>query len=95
MGTGGAGRALEPLGEVFWAKENMAGEIEATSTPAPKADYDANSFNDDNMDRPVEVGDDDDDDALQTCAKRSLPAEDGGAASEGALIPVPGYPDDQ
>ena len=38
----------------------MAGEIEASSTPAPKVDYDAN-LNDDHLDLPVEIGDDDDD----------------------------------
>lgn len=52
--------------EEYWAKENMAAEIQASSTPDPtaKADYDANFFNDDNLDMPAGLGDDEDDDAF-------------------------------
>ena len=97
-GTGGAGQALEPPenpDEEFWAKENMAGEIEASSTPAPKANYDANFFNDDNLDLPAEIGDDDDDDEAFADAREAFSpglhgAEDGGAASQ--AVPSSQFP---
>lgn len=88
-GAGGAEQALGPPenpDEEFWAKENMEGEIEASSTPAPRANYDANFFNDDNLDLPVGIGDDDDDDAFADAREAFSPglhgAENGGAASQ-------------
>ncbi|CCX06974.1 condensin complex subunit 2/barren [Pyronema domesticum] len=67
----------ENMDEEFWAKENLAGEIQASSTPGPKGDYDANFFNDDNLDLPVGLGDDDDEDAFADARESFSPgAED-------------------
>jgi condensin complex subunit 2 len=78
-GPVGAQQAEPPenLDEEFWAKENMAGEIQASSTPDPKANYDANFFNDDNLDLPAGLGDDDDDDAFADAREAFSPGVNG------------------
>ncbi|KAI5857894.1 condensin complex subunit 2/barren [Tricharina praecox] len=76
----------ENLDEEFWAKENMAGEIQASSTPGPKGDYDANFFNDDRLDLPAGL-EDDDDDAFADARESFSPGIDGAAATAGGAVP--------
>jgi len=56
---------LDNVDEKFWAEENLASEIQASSTPLPKPNYDANFFNDDAMGLPAGLGDDEDDAELR------------------------------
>lgn len=51
------------MDEEFWAKEGMAMDIQASSTPDPKVagNYDANFFQDDGLDMGAGLQDDDDD----------------------------------
>jgi condensin complex subunit 2 len=74
----------ENLDEDFWAKENMAEEIQASSTPGPKGNYDANFFNDDNLDLPASLGDDDDDDNFADARETFSPGVEG---AENPAIP--------
>ena len=82
----------ENLDEEFWAKENMAGEIQASSTPGPKGDYDANFFNDDRLDLPAGLGEDDDDDAFADAREAFSPGIDGAAAIAGGAVPQTPHP---
>ena len=78
------GDVPEMLDEEFWAKENMAGEIQASSTPDPKAsgDYDANFFNDDNgLDLPPG---DEDDDAFADARETFSPGPESSDAAAGS-----------
>jgi len=99
-GPVGAQQAEPPenLDEEFWAKENMAGEIQASSTPDPKANYDANFFNDDNLDLPAGLGDDDDDDAFAD-AREAFSPDVNGAEIPGAVpsetVPMSQFPTSQ
>ncbi|KAA8906399.1 condensin complex subunit 2/barren [Sphaerosporella brunnea] len=77
----------ENLDEDFWAKENMAGEIQASSTPGPKGNYDANFFNDDNLDLPASLGDEDDDEAFADAREHFSPGPEGNPAMGGEAMP--------
>jgi condensin complex subunit 2 len=81
---------LDNLDEKFWAEENLASEIQASSTPLPKPNYDANFFNDDAMDLPAGLGDDDDNDAELGGAFSPGPAGEDNVVGE--VIPLSQIP---
>lgn len=82
--------AGEDMDEEFWAKENMAMEIQASSTPDPKVagNYDANFFQDDGGMGGMGLGglpdDDDDDDEFADAREAFSPGPEGAAAQAGA-----------
>lgn len=84
-----ADHAGEDMDEEFWAKENMAMEIQASSTPDPKVagNYDANFFQDDTMG--MGLGgipeDDEDEDEFADAREAFSPGPDG--AANAALAP--------
>lgn len=70
----------EDIDEEFWAKEGMAMDIQASSTPDPKVvgNYDANFFQDDGLDMGIRMRDDDDDDDEFADAREAFsPGPDG------------------
>ncbi|KAL7268047.1 hypothetical protein RUND412_009345 [Rhizina undulata] len=77
------------MNEEFWAKENMAKDIQASSTPEPnKGNYDANFFNDGEFDD-LHGGMDDDDDFADAREEFSPGVDDG---SSGNVPPNPHAP---
>lgn len=79
----------EDMDEEFWAKEGMAMDIQASSTPDPKmaGNYDANFFQDDGLDMGIGMRDDDDDDDEFADAREAFsPGPDG----KGAALPPMG-----
>ncbi|KAI5795215.1 condensin complex subunit 2/barren [Geopyxis carbonaria] len=65
----------ENLDEEFWAKENLARELQASSTPdRPVGNYDANFFNDDNLNLPPDDDDDGDGDVFADAQEGFSPA---------------------
>lgn len=92
--TGNRSFAQEPapgedMDEGFWAKEGMAMDIQASSTPDPKmaGNYDANFFQDDGLDMGIGMHDDDDDDDEFADAREAFsPGPDG----KGAVQPPMG-----
>lgn len=80
----------EDMDEEFWAKENMAMDIQASSTPDPKVagNYDANFFQDDGLDMGIGMHDDDDDDEFADAREAFSPGPGGAEnAGTGAAIP--------
>lgn len=71
--------AGEDMDEEFWAKEGMAMDIQASSTPDPKVagNYDANFFQDDGLDMRIGMRDDDDDDDFADAREAFSPGPDG------------------
>lgn len=75
------------MDEEFWAKEGMAMDIQASSTPDPKVagNYDANFFQDDGLDMGIGMHEDDDDEDEFADAREAFsPGPDGNVG------PLPG-----
>lgn len=70
---------VEDMDEEFWAKEAMAMDILASSTPDPKVvgNYDAHFFQDDGLDMGTGMRDDDDDDEFADAREAFTPGPDG------------------
>lgn len=93
--------AGEDMDEEFWAKDNMALEIQASSTPDPKVagNYDANFFQDDDGMGGMGLGggggglpddDDDDDDQFADAREAFSPGPEGAAAAAAAAAQAGG-----
>jgi len=81
----------ENMDEDYWARENMAGEIQASSTPDPQGDYNADFFHDGRLELPIGPGGDDDE-AFTDARETFSPGTDGAAAPAEGAEPQPGNP---